>query len=323
MDNQGRQRTFTAPTGGERISDPIPLTVSIPGFFTAGQTSGNVTCTDPFTATIQLQPPLQLPGALEAHLVTASIAYTQPNIGLASRSIPGYPNGNNRISINFNGGGSVDYLVDTGLYSLPDLAQSLNLIAVNNGWITSISNPMFILIGVTATQKVLFEISPSGMAGGVFPAAGIIFNFTNPSPNTALNDSMGPVLGFPVTGGGAILTIPPASGASPITFAAPNVADFARTSAYVVFLSCLRDSSFQGATGKVLFSFPLGSGRPNSVLAFQPPLAYPCPVVAGSYSSISISFTDQDGQTKLRLDQFQAPTLLSIMFAKTKHDGSV
>jgi hypothetical protein len=318
------QNMFQSPGGGKRIADPIPLTISFPGFFAAGSSAGNVRAIDDYTVQVTLSPPLQLPDEFEMHLVNGTVSYTQPNIGAAAAGITGFPAGNNRISIQFDTNPRTDYLLPQGLYTFFDVADALNVIAFNNGWISSLDTPMFILEGIEATQQIIFKVSPAGLAGGVFPtgpgATGPVIDFLNPGA-LGLNDSIGPILGFPTSGAGATITLQ-AAGTTTETFFAPNIANFALHSAYVAFLSCLRDSSFQGATGKILYVFPLAAGAPNSVLQFQPPLANPIPVVAGTYSQITVSFTDQSGN-RLRLDNFQAATVLSIIGGKTKFDGSI
>lgn len=315
-----RDRTQFSPTGGQKIADPIPFSIAIPGSFTTGTTAGNVTAIDAYTARITLSPPLQLASSMEAHVVTAALSYTQPNMGAAADIVPGFPAGDNRISITWNGGARTDYLLAKGLYGYPDVAQALNLIAFNAGWITSLSPPLFTLVGVSATQKVILSVNPAGLSGGVFPAGGVVIDFLNPGA-LALNDSMGPILGFPTSGGGATLTIA-GGGSATVTFPAPNVANFAIYSAYILYLSCVRDGYLNGLSGKILYSFPLGDFAPNSVVAYQPPLILPVPVVSGTYSQVDIYFTDQSGN-RLSLANFQAPTSLSIMMAKTRFDGSV
>jgi len=298
---------------------PIPFTLAIPAGFTSGMVSGAVQAIDGYTARVSLSPSLTLPSDSEAHLIQASIAYTQPNLGTAASGIPGFPSGNNRISINFNGGGRTDYFFPQGLYSVADIATQLNIIANNAGWIASPTDSLFIVQGVVATQKIILTVNPAPLAGGVFPAGGIVIDFLNPSVG-ALNDSIGPVLGWPTSGPGATLTIP-GGGAAAIAFSAPNVANFAFTSAYALFCSFVTDSYQNGLTGKLLTVFPLGTFAPNTVMSFTPPLKYPVPVASGVYSTVDFFFTDQSGN-RLLLANFQAPTQFSILIAKSSPTAS-
>jgi hypothetical protein len=319
MANNPRNQMFETPAGGKRIADPIKLDLSFPGNFVPGSSSGGVTASDAYTITVTMSPPLQLPPECELHLLSASISYSFPNLGVTADGIPNYPAGNSRVSINFNAGGRTDFVAPTGLYAYQDVASWLNQVAVAQGWISSTATPLFAFTGIAATQKLILTVNPAGLAGGAFPAGGIVIDFLNPSV-AALNNSIGPVLGWPTSGGGATLTI--AAGTAPVQFFAPNVADFAFVSAYVAYLSCLRDGSFNGGSGKVLYVFPLGAGRPNTVVAYQPPLAAATPVVSGSYSQLSLYFTDQAGN-RLKTAFFQAPTQLSMIIGKTKIDGSL
>jgi len=308
-----------SPGGGSQGAEPIPFSFSIPAEFTPGMVAGAVTCVDPYTARIALSPPLQLSDKMEAHLTQGSIAYTQPNIG-GINVVPGFPAGDNRISITWDGGPRTDYLLPEGLYGFADVAVQLNLIAAANGWTTSPIANLFTLLGVTATQSVIMQINPSVLAGGVFPPAGVIIDFLNPGA-LGNNDSIGPILGWPTAGPGATLTIP-GGGSTIVSFSAPNTANFALTSAYAIYLSFLKDSYTNGLTGKLLFVFPLGGGVPNNVISFQPSLAYTVPVAAGTYSATDVWFTDQSGN-RLVLENFQAPTVISLMMAAVKMDRSV
>jgi hypothetical protein len=314
------QKAWTA-TGSNvmKVPQPIPFALSIPAGFTSGSQSGQLTAVDGFTVRAQLSPNMQLPPDSEAHLIQASIAYTQPNIGPASANIPGFPAGDDRISINFNGGGRTDYFFPQGLYSVDDIATQLNIIANTAGWSTNPTIPLFIVQGVAATQTVILTVNPAALSGGVFPAGGIVIDFLNPGVNT-LNDSIGPILGWPTSGGGATLSIP-GGGSTPVSFAAPNVANFAFTSAYALFCSFVTDSYQNGLTGKLLAVFPLGNFLPNSVMAFQPSLKYPVPTAAGVYSSVDFFFTDQSGN-RLLLTNFQAPTQFTLLIAKSSPTAS-
>lgn len=301
------------------VANPVPFTFSIPAGFTPGQSAGGVSCVDAFTARISLSPPLKLDRDMEGHLTSGSVAYTQPNIGAANAPIPGFPAGDNRISIAWNGGPRTDYLLPQGLYGFNDIATQLNIIAAAAGWTSSATAPLFSILGIQSTQKILLTVNPAAITGGVFPAGGVVIDFLNPGA-LALNDSIGPILGFPTSGGGATLTIAGGS-ALAVTFAAPNVSNFAFTSAYALYMSFLRDSYVNGLTGKLLYVFQLGTADPNSVLTVLPPLKFSVPLATGAYSTVDVWFTDQSGN-RLSLANFQSPAAISMMLAKINSDGS-
>lgn len=291
----------------------IPFSLAIPASFTSGTQSGQLTSLDGYTVRVALSPNMTLPQDSEAHLIQAAIPYTQPNIGLAADAIPGFTAGNDRISINWNAGGRTDYIFPTGLYGVADLALALNQIAATAGWISAAAtSPLFILTGITATQKILITVDPSVLAGGAFPAGGVVIDFLNPSV-AALNNSIGPMMGWPTSGGGATLTIAGA-GTAPVSFLAPNVANLAIFSAYALWASCVTDSYNQGLTGKLLAVFPLGAFSPNSIMSIQPALEYPVPVASGTYSTMDFYFTDQS-MNRLLLSNFQAPVEFSFLIA--------
>lgn len=313
-----RPQTIT-PKGVERSSAPILFYFSIPSDFTQGQTDGGLTCTDPFTARLALSPPMAFSRDMELHIVNASIPYSFPNMAPAG-IVPGFSAGNNRISISWNGGSRTDYLVPTGLYSVGGLQDALNSIAVTAGWIPAISSPLFLLTGIEATQTVSFEVTPQFLSGGVWPAGATSFDFLNPGA-LSLNDSMGPIVGFPTTGGGATITVT-SNTTTPVTTQAPNEADFALTSAYLLYLSFCANSYNNGVTGQLAYSFSLGAARPNSVFREQPPLKTSAALVASTFSSVDIWFTDQNG-VKLPLVYFSSPIAVTAMIANNNADGSV
>jgi len=303
----------------EKLQSPVPFALAIPAGFAAGMTDGQVTTVDGFTARVQLSPPLFLSENSSAYLIQASIAYSQPNVGPAASVIPGFISGNNRISIDFNAGGRTDYFFPQGLYSVEDIETQLNLIASNAGWLVNPMAQLFAVTGIPSTQTVILTVNPAALTGGVFPAGGIVIDFLNPSV-AAINNSIGPILGWPTLGAGAVLTIP-GGGATAVAFSAPNTANFALTSAYALFASFVTDSYQNGLTGKLLSVFPLGSFQPNSVMTFMPSLKYPVPTASSVYSAIDFYFTDQSGN-RLLLTNFQAPTQFSILIARTSPTGS-
>jgi len=294
----------------------IPFTLSIPAGFTAGTQSGNLTAVDGYTCRVSLSPNFDLSKSTEVHLIQASIPYTQPNIGPSAASIPGFSAGNNRISITWNGGARTDYFMggssaSSGLYGVDDLATALNQIAATAGWVSSsATSPLFILTGIASTQKIVMTVNPSVLTGGAFPAGGVVIDFLNPGVG-GLNDSIGPMMGWPTSGGGATLSIA-GSGTSAVSFNAPDAANLAIYTAYGLYGSFATDSYNQGLTGKLVSVFPLGTFSPNSIMSFQPPQPFPIPVAKSVYSQIDFYFTDQSGQ-RLLLNNFQAPIQFSLM----------
>lgn len=289
----------------------IKLVLSIP---TPNFTSpaGNLIPLNSTTFRLAMFPPLEVPEGYEVSLLKATIPYTQPNVGAAADNITGFPNGDNRISINFAGGGRADFIFSLGLYGVSDIQSALNTFAQNAGWIASgVSTPMFTVTPIQATQQLALTVSPVPLAGGVFPAGGIVIDFLNPSV-AALNNSIGPLLGWPTSGGGATLTIA-AGGSAPVTFLAPNTANMAIYSDYFLFMSILADGYSNGATSSILDVISLGAATPNQLIQFEAKIPFPSKVRKGAYSAIDFFFTAQDG-TKLALANFGAPISLSILF---------
>lgn len=290
--------------------EPIRFAVTIPSGFAVGNVSGNLECVSRNVVRMQLAPPLSIPQGMEAHLLNASIPFTQPNVGAAADLIPGYTAGNDRVSITWNGGARTDYVAPSGLYGFQDIGLWMNQSAVDAGWINSVSDSLFTFYGIQATQKVILVVDPSGLSGGAFPAGGVVIDFLNPGA-LALNDSMGPLLGWPTTGGGATLTIAGA-GTAAESFAAPNVANFAIYSAYLISFSFLTNSYLNGQTGQYLDSFNVGEFQPNSLMTFQPPQKSGPTMAPGLYSQLTIAVTDQSG-SPLAWSEFQAPVAISMM----------
>jgi hypothetical protein len=304
---------------------PIPFAFSIPARFTPGQVSGGVFCLDATTARVRLSPPLSLDHYREAHLLQGSLPYSQPNIGSSTDNIPGFPLGNNRISITWpgvNGGLRTDYIIPTGLYGVMDLQLAINYFPFMPMGITSdFRKQLFVLDPISATQQVAFFVDKTQLIAGVIPP-GAVVDFLNPGAN-GLNDSVGPILGFLTTAG-----ISPAGGSLPFPnppndgYLAPDPANFAIYSAYVLYCSLCRESYNQGATGQLLFVFNLGGQAPQSVITFNPTLTPIVPVSAGTFSSIDFWFTDDQGN-RLSLVNFDASVNINMIIAKMKVDGSV
>ena len=292
-------------------ANPIPFTLAIPAGFTTGTQVQNLTAVDKYTCQVSLSPRMDLSLSREAHLIQASIPYSQPNIGGASSGVPGFVAGNNRISITWNGGARTDYLFPQGLYGVSDLESQLNQFAATAGWISSAAvSQLFFLTGIPSTQTILLTVDPAVLTGGAFPASGVVIDFLNPGVG-ALADSIGPVMGWPTTGAAATLTIAGA-GTTPVSFLGPNTANLALYTAYALYCSFLLNSYQQGNIGQLLAVFPLGAFKPNSVMSFQPPQVFPIPVAKGVYSVVNFWFTDQLGN-RLILNNFQASMEFSFL----------
>lgn len=315
----------TSTSGLKAANAPIALNFSVPEQFAASTQQINLL--NASTVEFKMTPPLIIPDGCCANLITASFPYTQPNVAAASDGLVSIPTGNDRVSIDFAGGGYVaasEIVIATGLYSYTDVQYALNQFAIAAGWIpaAATSQQLFILTGIAATQQIVLTVDPAALTGGVFPVGGIIINFTNPSPYSALNNSIGDLLGFPMTGGGAILTIG-AGGSTPVSFLAPTAANFATTSAYVLYCSLITNSYQNGLTGNILYSFPLGgTGLTNSVISYQSSAPFPVQVTSGTFSSVRIWTTDQSGN-RLPWVFYQSPFAFSLVISKNKADGSV
>lgn len=320
----------TNTSGTKTLARPIPLSLSIPGSYTATASGGPILI-DRFTVQFPITPPLIIPTNCGIHLTSASFAYSQPNV-VDAGFLQSVPNGNNRLSVKFGADPYVDIILEPGLYDFQDVQTALNIYARTVGsasgvWVTGTTD-LFILSGISATQKIIFSINPAAIdptnfpPGGQTPAGGIIISFVNPSPTDGVsNDSIGPILGYPTTGAGSSFTVPAASTAIYSSYA-PNVAGFSNTSAYTLYMSIIDQSYQNGVSGQLLFSFPLGDAEPNSVVSFQPTQRYVVPIMSGTFSAVSVWTADQDGN-KLPLQFYQAPFQFSCLITKNRDDGSI
>lgn len=300
--------------------EPIPLSFSVPTGYS--QTlAGGPNLVGRSRVQFQMSPPVSIPKDCNCFLTSASFTFSQPNVAPVG-AVPGITTGNNRITIAFGGGPSVDYTVPLGLYSLTDMQLALNQIARDQGWLAT-AGDLFILTGISATQKVIFSLNPAPLFGAVFPVGGIVISFANPGV-AGLNNSMGPLLGFPTAGAGSTFTAPGTAPFNAQIFSqpAPNVANFANISAYNLYVSFLKNSYQNGSTGQLLYSFPIGAYAPNSVVAFQPSLSFPVQCASNSYSTIEIWTTDQAGN-ELPWEYYQSPFAFSCLISKNKPNGSL
>lgn len=245
-----------------------------------------------FSPAITLEPTKKY----EAVVVSASMPYTVPNIGPASADIPGYAAGNNRISISWNNAvpSYTDYLVPSGLYAVSDLQLALNQIAVTAGWITSATNtPLFTLVPVVATQQLIVQVSPVGLSGMAFPANGVKISFANPGA-LSLNDSIGPVMGFPTSGSGSVLTIA-GGGTAAVSFTAPNEADFAQLTGIVVQTNIVTGSYLNGSQGGALLTVNVAAAQPNTIIAYTAAFPAPVPISQSTIGTAQFWLTTQAG----------------------------
>lgn len=293
----------------------IPININIPDQLTTTNNNQNLTFPDQFTARFQMNPPLNIQSDNYCDLIVANFPYSIPNIAAAG-ILPGISAGNNRISINWNLGGFVDYYLDTGLYAFFDVQYALNQIAVANGWILP-GETLFTLVGVQATQSINIIVTPTASMGGVFPILGIVISFANPSPVTGNDDSLGPILGFP----NAVLNIP-GGGANPVQFTASDVANFAAINTYILYIDIVRDSYVNGVVGSILFALPLGDYAPNSIATYKSTMRFPVHAVPGIHNSINVRFTDNFGNP-IPLRLFQGAISFSFTISPARLDGSL
>jgi hypothetical protein len=310
-------------SGIKSLNAPVPLSFSIPSGY--DQTvSGGPILTTPSRVTFQLAPPLIIPKECNCTLTSASFCFSQPNIAGNGDGVFNILNGNNRISIQYDADPTIDFRVPLGLYSVTDLQLALNQIARDKGWITGATD-LFILSGISATQKIIFTLNPAAFTDGEFPAGGIIISFPNPGVD-GFNDSMGNLLGFPTNPADpnyTTITAPGPGGlAGLVSVPAPNVSNFANISAYNLYVSFLNNSYQNGAVGQLLYSFPIGPYTPNSVISYQPSLRFPVQCQSIEYSTVDIWTTDQSGN-QLPWKYYQSPFSFSCMISKSKTDGSL
>lgn len=323
---------WSTATGDATSPQPIPFTWSLPARFSPGQTVGGVSCIDRYTARITLSPALRLSENMSVYLHSATIPITYPNIGPASAGIPGFLAGDNRISVTWpgvNGGARTDYLLPAGLYGTGELQAYLNFLAGTEqvegglGVTASVLSQLFTIISNQATQSINIVINPAVITGpgvpGQFPVGSI--DFINPGA-LGLNDSIGPILGYPAAGPGATLTFP-AGQTVPEDYPAPGPANLALYTAYIASLSCVSSSYSNGATGQLLYTFSLGGGDviPNGITVFEPSLPYLVSVDSASYSAFDFSLTDDQGN-RLILANFTGAMILSVVFSRYKKSGA-
>lgn len=330
MKQMQHQQWQSSQAGRKDPSQAIPLSFTIPATYTT-TIAGGPSIIDPYTVSYQMKPPLVIPDGCCAALHAASFAYTQPNIASAG-VLTSVPNGNNRISIQAVAGTWLDIVLDTGLYDYLDVQTALNIYVrshdVNGSTVGAAivtgATDLFLLTGISATQKLVISLNPAGLTGGVFPVGGFGVSFENPSPSLApahASDSMGDIIGYPTTGLGTSFTAP-AGSANIYSSYAPNVADFGFTSAYTLYMDIVSGTYINGQTGQLLYSFPLGNVTPNSVSSYQATLPFPVPISSGSFSTVNVWTADQSGN-RLPLAYYQAPFTFQLMISKSRADGSI
>jgi hypothetical protein len=306
----------------QSINAPIPLSLSVPAGYSQ-TTKPGIILINPSTVTFQLSPPLVIPKDSNCSLISASFCFSQPNIAGLNDGVFNIMNGNNRISIGF-GGPLVDYYVPLGLYSVADLQLALNQIARDpaQGWVTTPVD-LFILTGISATQKIVFTLNPAALNGGVFPVGDLVISFQNPGV-MGNNDSMGGLLGFTPTLSGPTITGPgtPPDNNKIVSQLAPDVSNFANISAYNLYLSFLTGSYQNNTVGQLLYSFPIGPYSPNSIISVEPKQRFPVQCNSSAYSTVNVWTTDQEGNP-LPWKYYQSPFSFSCLISKNKPDGSI
>ena len=322
---------WTSSTSGiKNKASPIPISFAIPESYTAtGPNAGDPILIDPYTVRFRINPPFIIPDNCSCGLTQASFAFSQPNI-VGAAVLESAPTGNDRLTADF-GSGAVDIVLDEGLYSYLDVQSALNIWVRTHDATGAVSPPatalvtggadLFILTGISSTQKIVFSLNPMALAGAAFPAGGITISFTNPGVDTGLNDSIGPVLGFPIIGAGSTFTTT-SLGTDIESFYAPNTAGFSNTSAYSLYMSLVTASYQNGSTGQLLYSFPLGGHDPNTIIGYQPTLRYPVQISSGTFSAVDIWTADQNGR-RLPWSRYQAPFQFSAIISKNREDGSI
>lgn len=286
---------------------PITQSFEIPESLTATSNSG-FRLADEYTASFSCFP-FTVPEKCTCHLDTASIPYSVPNVAAAG-VLPRIANGNDRITISYNGAAFTDYTVDQGLYSYEDMQYALNTIAVNAGWILP-GSVLFTLVGIQASQKIQIVIDPTAFIGGAAPAGGWSFKFENPGA-LGNSNSMGDLLGF---GTGATVYSIPGASTTVQSWTGSNAADFATVTSYQMYCDLVSGSYINGRTGQILYSFPLGSTAPNSVIAWQSTLKFPVPATSGKISQVNIWFTDNSGY-KIPLTLFQGNISINMVISQ-------
>jgi len=321
-------------SGIKNKAAPIPLSFSVPANYTSTDSTDPTApiLLDQYTVRFRLQPPLVLPENCSCGLTQASFAYSQPNIAGAA-VLESAPTGNNRLTMIYDGTSS-DIVLADGLYDYIDVQAALNVYVRTHDASGAVSPPataivtgatdLFILTGIAATQKLVFSLNPAALPGGTFPTAGIDISFVNPSPNGGLSNSIGPILGYPVDGSADFTTPVLGDPDDNVIYSnyAPNVASFSDTSAYVLYMSLVTTSYQNGSAGQLLYSFPLGSAAPNSVVSYQATLRYPVPLNSGTFSSVDLWTADQAGN-RLPWAAYQAPFQFSAIVSKNREDGSL
>lgn len=306
---------------------PVPQAFAVPGDFTeavsnlsplgAQATSGN-------GVLVSFSPAVEQKMHKKYSIVPiqVSVPYVTPNVGDSSINIPGFPNGNNRISFKFGPAAYLDCLIDEGLYGFEDLAFALNVWAASatehpdGPWISDpVNAPCFYINAVQSTQKLIVTISPttfladadgSGNAAGEFPTDGILMNFVNPSPVSGLNDSIGELMGFLTNDAaypaGGIVTMGSTASTVSDSVLANNSADMAFTTEYVLYTDLVTGSYTDGKSGGAMLRIPLGNQTPNSIIAIQFPFRrYMKNEPQQSISTARFWWTDQNG---LKLPSF-------------------
>ena len=329
---------FGGTTQIERVKEPpINIRMTVPYPFTS--TVGNIspmTSLSQSAAQMVIQPSIKLDPTKKYQIVpyNLSVPYTTPNIGTAATGVPGFAGGNNRITMAINPAGAaptnlewVDYLFPAGLYGYPDIVFQMNVMAQTAGWTSdAVGSPIFEMTPDYATNQIILTILTGNLNAATKAAwnnNGLFVTFLNPSPTLSAAhtaDSVGPVLGWPTTGGGATISV---TGALPIantSFVGPNAANFVAYTQYVLNSNLVSGSYLNGQTNNALISIPLGLTPPNSVIPVFP--NFPQPVMCsqqGDITNCSFWWTDQYGNP---LPTFQEPWSISFAIGEIGTSGN-
>jgi hypothetical protein len=216
---------------------------------------------------VQFNPALSIPSSaldLKVAVERAEIWFTFPNI---SETL-----GNNKIYITEGANPQIELTIPTGLYSLEQLNESLQTLALNAG-ITSSPDPPFEIEGNDATQKVEITI-----------------NYTNISLEFK-SDSPTDLLGFPV---GVIG--PPAI--APEVFFAPSVAQFNSVNNVQIHSNLVNNgiplnNKFSGILANVQINVPAGSQILYA--PFRPLFCSAENLKSSSRTNVRFYITDENG----------------------------
>ncbi len=261
---------------------PIPIRFTRPGNLSAP--IGGVAPAGGYGGTgvrVTFSPPIQLDERKKWAVVVyqANLPFTAPNIGGAADDIPGYPSGDNAVTVTWNGGAPVTILLPLGLYGVTDIAEGLNQAAYSQGWISDpLMDPLFTIQAIEATQSIVLYVNDS-------PAGGVTVDFS------AAGSLAGP-LGLAY----ASTVVPAGPLTTPYAIVGPNRANLFLYTEYVVNFDIVTGSYVDGKNGNAVLSVGLGDQTANSIVNVQPQFPQPIPLGQRTISSMIAYITDQEGR---------------------------